>query len=70
MGAVHIIRYDPKRDGRPSDGNCDGCESLHVIHPYTKIAKKRAESAVRAPTDREEHKGNDVEPSSEPGDES
>ena len=56
-------RYDPKRDGRPSDGKCEGCESLYVIHLYTKIAKRRAEDAnlvvVRASTDREEHKAID-----------
>lgn len=67
-------RYDPKRDGRPPDGKCEGCESLYVIHLYTKIAKRRAEDAnlivVRASTDREEGKANDVEPSSETGDES
>jgi hypothetical protein len=67
-------RYDPKRDGRPSDGKCEGCESLYVIHLYTKIAKRRAEDAnlivVRVPTDHEEHKANDVEPSSDTGDES
>jgi hypothetical protein len=37
-------RYDPARDGRPQRGNCAGCESLYVIHRYTKIAKRRAES--------------------------
>ena len=67
-------RYDPKRDGRPPDAKCGGCESLYVIHLYTKIAKRRAEDAnlivVRAPTDREEHKADDVEPSSETGAES
>ena len=71
--AVHP-RYDPKRDGGPSDGKCEGCESLYVIHLYTKIAKRRAEDAnlivVRAPTDREEHKINDEPPGSETGDES
>ena len=65
-------RYDPKRDGRPPDGKCEGCESLYVIHLYTKIAKRRAENAnlivVRASTDREEHKANDVESSSKTGD--
>jgi hypothetical protein len=67
-------RYDPKRDGRPPDGKCEGCESLYVIHLYTKIAKRRAEDAslivVRVPREREEHKANDVEASSETGDES
>ena len=67
-------RYDPKRDGQPSDGKCEGCESLYVIHLYTKIAKRRAEDAnlivVRASTDREGHKSSDVQPSSETGTES
>jgi hypothetical protein len=66
-------RYDPKRDGRPSDGKCEGCESLYVIYLYTKIAKRRAEDAnlivVQASTDREEYKANDVQTSSETGDE-
>ena len=66
-------RYDPKRDGRPTDGKCEGCESLYVIHLYTKIAKRRAEDAnlivVRLATDREEHKANDVAPRAEIGDE-
>lgn len=35
-------RYDPARDGRPQHGNCDGCESLYVIHLYIRIAKRRA----------------------------
>ena len=67
-------RYDPKRDGRPSDGKCEGCESLYVIHLYTKIAKRRAEDVnlivVRVPTVREEHKTSDEQPSSKTGDES
>jgi hypothetical protein len=62
-------RYDPKRDGRPSDEKCKGCESLYVIHLYTKIAKRRAEDAnlivVRASTDREEQQSTNVQPSSE-----
>ena len=67
-------RYDPKRDGRPSDGKCEGCESLYVIHLYTKIAKRRTEDAnlivVRTNTDREEHQADDAQPSFESGDES
>ena len=67
-------RYNPKRDGRPSDGKCEGCESLYVIHLYTKIAKRRTEDAniivVRAPSDRREQPTIDVRPSSEAGDES
>ena len=64
-------RYDPKRDGRPSDGKCEGCESLYVIHLYAKIAKRRSEDAnlivVRASSDREEQQSTDVQPSSETG---
>jgi hypothetical protein len=71
---THHPRYDPKRDGHPSDGKCGGCESLYVIHLYTEIAKRRAEDAnlivVRASSDREERQVSDVEPSSETGDES
>jgi len=67
-------RYDPKRDGGPPDGKCEGCESLYVIHLYTKIAKRRAEGAnlmvVRASSDREEQQVIDAQPSSETGDES
>jgi hypothetical protein len=67
-------RYDPKRDGRPSDGKCAGCESLYVIHLYTKIAKRRAEDpnliVVRTSSDREEQQASGVEPSSETGAES
>ncbi len=37
-------RYDPARNGRPQHANCEGCESLYVIHLYTKIAKRRAEN--------------------------
>jgi hypothetical protein len=39
-------RYNPPRDGQPRDGNCDGCESLYVIHLYTKIAQKKAHSST------------------------
>jgi hypothetical protein len=67
-------RYDPKRDGRPSDGKCEGCESLYVIHLYVKIAKRKAENAnlivVRASTAREEQQVIDVQTSSETGAES
>ena len=67
-------RYDPKRDGRPSDGKCEGCESLYVIHLYIKIAKRRAEDTnlivVQASSDREEKRANDEQPSSEAGAES
>lgn len=64
-------RYDPKRDGRPSDGKCEGCESLYVIHLYLKIVKRKAENAnlvvVRASTDRDEQHAMDGQPSSETG---
>lgn len=71
-------RYDPKRDGRPPDGKCEGCESLYVIHLYTKIAKRRAEdpnlivvrSSTDHVTDREEQQATGVGPSSETGAES
>ena len=67
-------RYDPKRDGHASDGKCEGCESLYVIHLYTKIAKRRAENAnlivVQAYTDREEQQAINVQTSSETGAES
>ena len=67
-------RYDPKRNGRPPDGKCEGCESLYVIHLYTKIAKRRAEDAnlivVRTSSDREVQQATGVEPSSETGAES
>jgi len=67
-------RYDPRRDGHPSDGKCEGCESLYVVHLYTKIAKRRAEDAnlivVRASSNRDEQQAIDVDPSSNTGDES
>ncbi len=67
-------RYDPKRDGRPSDGKCEGCESLYVIHLYVKIAKRRAEDpnlvVVRASTDRGEQQALEGQPPSETGAES
>lgn len=56
-------RYDPKRDGRPLDGKCEGCESLYVIHLYTKIAKRRAENEngilLRTSSGREEQRAID-----------
>jgi hypothetical protein len=67
-------RYDPRRDGQPADGKCEGCESLYVIHLYMKIVKRRTEGAnlivARAATDREPHTVNDVRTSSQTGDES
>ena len=38
-------RYNPEEDGRPQHKECPGCDSLYVIHLYTRIAGKRAESA-------------------------
>jgi hypothetical protein len=71
---THHPRYDPERDDRPPDGKCEGCETLYVIHLYTKIAKRRAEDAnlivVRTSSDREEHKGDDAQTSSDTEDES
>jgi hypothetical protein len=56
-------RYDPKRDGRPQHGKCQGCESLYVIHLYVKIAKRRAEKGdgivVRTPAHTDEQHGLD-----------
>jgi hypothetical protein len=67
-------RYDPKRDGHPSDGKCEGCESPYVIHLYTKIAKRRAEDpnlvVARASTDRSEQQVFEKQPTSETGVES
>ena len=57
-------RYDPKRDGRPSDGKCAGCESLYVIHLYVKIANL---VVVRASTDRREQHALEGQPTSETG---
>ena len=37
-------RYNPKEDGSPRDPNCPGCESLHVIHLYTGIAERKAQT--------------------------
>ena len=56
-------RYDPGRNGRPQQGNCEGCESLYVIHLYIRIAKRRAGEGkgmvVRTPTHPEEQLGVD-----------
>ncbi len=64
-------RYNPIRDGRPRDGKCEGCDSPHVIHLYTKIAKRRAADpnliVVGASTNREDEQALDVEPRSETG---
>jgi hypothetical protein len=67
-------RYDPRRDGRPSDGKCEGCESLYVIDLYVKIANRRAEDAnlvvIRPSTDRDKQHAMDGQPSCETGAES
>lgn len=64
-------RYNPKRDGRPADEKCEGCESLYVIHLYTKIANRRAGNAnlivMRTPADREEQDSTHTPPNSETG---
>lgn len=67
-------RYDPRRDGRPWDRKCEGCESLYVIHLYVKIAKRRAEDTnlvvVRTSTDGDEQRMTGGQTSSETGAES
>jgi hypothetical protein len=37
-------RYNPEKDGGPQHKECHGCESLHVIHLYCGIARKKAET--------------------------
>ena len=37
-------RYNPERDGRPQHKDCPGCDALWVIHLYTGIARRKAES--------------------------
>lgn len=68
---THHPRYDPERDGSPSDGKCEGCESLYVIHLYIKIAKRRAEDSnllvLRVPAKLEEHKTREEHNGSESG---
>jgi hypothetical protein len=49
MGLIEINRNLSvcfQHFGQPRDGNCDGCESLYVIHLYTKIAQKKAHSST------------------------
>ena len=36
-------RYNPEREGRPQSKDCPGCESLYLIHLYTRIARRKAE---------------------------
>src|SRR5438128_2613455 len=56
-------RYDPGRDGRPQHGNCEGCESLHVINLYIRITNRRATEGkgivVRTLTHPDEQRGVD-----------
>ena len=56
-------RYEPGRDGRPQHRNCEGCESLHVIDLYIRIAKRRATEGkgivVRTLTHPDEQRGSD-----------
>ena len=65
-------RYDPKRDGQPQHGKCEGCETLHVIALYTSIAKRRADKAegivVQTPARSEEQSSTDeIAPTSDSG---
>jgi hypothetical protein len=50
-------RYDPERDGQPHR-DCLACDSLYVIHLYTRIARRRAETTdgliVRGPVRKDE----------------
>jgi hypothetical protein len=50
-------RYDPERNGQPHR-DCLACDSLYVIHLYTRIARRRAETTdgliVRRPAQNEE----------------
>ena len=67
-------RYNPKRDGQPTNGKCEGCDSLYVIHRYMTIAKRRNEDSnlivMRSPRDRDEQDPNDAQQNSETGVES
>ena len=38
-------RYNPERDGHSQHKDCPGCESLWVIWLYTRIARRKAETA-------------------------
>jgi hypothetical protein len=71
---VHIIRATtPSATDIHPMGSVKGV-SLCTFFTFTKIAKRRAEDpnlvVVRASTDREEHKANDAQPSSQTGAES
>ena len=37
-------RYNPERDGRPQHKDCPGCDALYVIHLYSDIARRKADS--------------------------
>jgi hypothetical protein len=37
-------RYNPERDGTPQHKDCPGCETLWVIHLYSRIARRKAEA--------------------------
>ena len=57
-------RYDPSRDGQPRNGDCEGCDSLYVIHLYVRIAKRRADSQtliVARPVRQPESLGTDAD---------
>jgi hypothetical protein len=56
--AACTFAMTPRATVRRQHSNCEGCESLYVIHLYTKIAKRRAENEngilVRTSSGREE----------------
>jgi len=60
-------RYNPQKDGRPQHRECSGCDSLYVIHLYTRIARKRAESGDGLLVTRTEAHAGAEEVSSAPG---
>jgi hypothetical protein len=37
-------RYNPEKDGSPQHKDCSGCESLWVIHLYSRIARRKADA--------------------------
>jgi hypothetical protein len=37
-------RYNPEKDSSPQHKDCPGCDALWVIHLYTGIARRKAES--------------------------
>lgn len=38
-------RYNPEKEGRPCQKECQGCEALWVIHLYTGIARRKVRSS-------------------------